>query len=325
MNLQKVAEKISDLLDKSIKAQIIPGAGLTLLDEDEISISFRGKMGRRLCHVNSTTLYDLASLTKVVGTTSRLLQLIDEGKLGYETEISEIFPQYPNLRMSIGQVMLHRAGFIADFSDKQHFSEQMIWRYLADFQYRENQPMLYSDVDFLLLGLVIEKLDALDLEESFQKHIFQRLNMQHTSFFPPDPSLCAPTEYSAERGQIQGIVHDRKAFLLGKPAGHAGLFSSVEDISKFLLNFLEAGIFSKQRLKELKDTNFDGRSYGWAVYTKAGQLYHTGFTGGLICIDLNRGRALGLLSNSIYPSRSDKRFIAVRRLICDLFFSERKF
>jgi CubicO group peptidase (beta-lactamase class C family) len=311
---------LHELLEKSVEESATPGFALVECDESQKHFEYFGKLRPDGEEVNNETFYDLASLTKVVGTTTRLLQFIDSGRISFETKVCEIFPKYSNLEMTIGQVMLHQAGFIADFEDKKKFSEKMLWDYLKDFQYRSHQEMKYSDLDYLLLGEIIEKVDGCDLEESFTKHIFNPIKMSKTTFYPHPRALCAYTEKTNDRGFIQGVVHDSKAYHFGRPAGHAGLFSTAEDIGIFLQAFLNGQLFSEKCYDELLRTEENGRTYGWAVFEKAGQIYHTGFTGGLICLDLHRKKGLGLLSNSICPSREDKRFIEIRREVCQLFF-----
>ncbi|HBR81371.1 MAG TPA: hypothetical protein DEA34_01660, partial [Enterococcus sp.] len=117
-------------------------------------------------------------------------------------------------------LLLHRSGLPADFSNKPHFSSRMLVHFFETYeQPAQTTKVNYSDIGYLLLGMVIEAIDGTYLEQSFQRYIFRPLGMKDTTYFPKELNRIVPTESTVERGLILGEVHDSKAFRLGRPAG----------------------------------------------------------------------------------------------------------
>lgn len=271
-------------------------------------------------------LYDLASLTKVIGTTTRILQMVDSGVLELQTQCCELLPEFPTLRMTIEDLLLHRSGLPADFKEKQLFTEETVSSFLKDFTPYKTTETMYSDIGYLLLGLVIERIDDRNLEETFQSHIFEPLGMTKTTYYPDFQRLILPTEVTTSRGIILGTVHDSKANRWPRPAGSAGLFAPLDDIIRFtqgiMLNKKLDGseLFSKAIYQRLRDTSISNRTLGWEKPFGEGIVYHTGFTGTSIGIDLVEQRGLVLLTNRIHPSRENKDYITYRHKLYQDFF-----
>lgn len=273
-------------------------------------------------------LYDLASLTKVIGTTTRILQLIDADNLELQSPVSEVFSEFPRLTMTIEDLLLHRGGLPADFSDKQLFTEVKFLTFLENFKPTNSKKTIYSDLGFLLLGLIIERIDKQELNASFKKNIFEPLGMKRTFYYPDFHSLIIPTEVTKKRGIIVGAVHDSKAYQWPRPVGSAGLFSTLEDMRTFASSIIlnkkadNSDLFSAKMLTLLKDTNVSKRTFGWEKPFREGILYHTGFTGTSIGIDLVKKRALVLLTNRIHPTRDKSEFITNRVKLYRDYFKE---
>lgn len=271
-------------------------------------------------------LYDLASLTKVVGTTTRILQLIDSGDLELQRSVSEVLPEFPTLTMTIEELLLHRSGLPADVKNKQFFTEEKFVAFLKNFKSANHKETNYSDLGFLLLGLIIERVDELDLNASFQKNIFEPLEMTKTSYYPNFHTLIVPTEVTEKRGVIVGAVHDSKANQWPRPAGSAGLFASLKDLRTFttaiMLNKKADGgaLFSATLFALLKDYTVSKRTLGWEKPFGEGILYHTGFTGTSIGVDLVNQRALVLLTNRVHPTRDNQEFLTNRVTVYRDFF-----
>lgn len=281
--------------------------------------------------VSKGMLYDMASLTKVIGTTTRILQLVDMSVVNLSMEVCEILPEFPMLTMTIEALLLHRSGLPVDFEDKRIFTEETVSSFLRAFTPSNQEETMYSDIGFLLLGLIIERLDNQTLEESFQEAIFEPLGMTRTTYYPDLHSLILPTEVTPSRGVILGRVHDSKANRWPRPAGSAGLFAPLEDIIRFAQAVLSnkkcdgSVLFSQVTYDFLKSVTFSNRTLGWEKPFGEGIIYHTGFTGTSIGIDLNRQRGLILLTNRIHPSRENPEFLTNRfRLYQDFFKGEYK-
>ncbi|MGM0122800.1 hypothetical protein IGI37_000166 [Enterococcus sp. AZ194] len=290
-----------------------------------------GKMGKSQPYsdqeVSDESLYDLASLTKVVGTTTRIIQMIQEKQLSYDTVVSTLLPQFPNLSMTIEELLFHRSGLPADFSDKKHFSEDLAIDFLKNFTpSMTDYPIVYSDIGYLLLGFVIEEIEGTDLETSFQKHLFQPLGMKDTTFFPKDLSRIMPTEISSERGLIHGVVHDSKAYRFGRPIGSAGLFSTLNDLIIFtealMNNRLGEADWFEPKIYQILLKSEQGRTWGWEKPFGPNVLYHTGFAGTSIGLDIQKHKAFILLSNRVHPTRETPKFITERFKLYQEFFKE---
>ena len=267
--------------------------------------------------VQQSTLYDLASLTKLI-TATTVLKWVQMGRLSLDTRVCEVLSDFPNLTMRIRALLLHNSGLAADVVDKSRLSRETYLATLKEGRYDGDHPVLYSDLGFILLGEIIEQLTGEPLETSFNSLVFDKFQMDKMTY-TPDRTQTAPTEITHERGEIKGIVHDSKAFRYGKPTGHAGLFGSSVDMAKFLMAMLSGQLFDEKIYREIMQTNVSGRTLGWLCKGK-GQLYHTGFTGGFVCVDLKANRGCGVLTNRTYPSRSDERFVKRRMEMIDGYF-----
>lgn len=314
MNLEEITEFVDEEIVSGISAAFIR-------NEKSVKI-FYGQAGKLALFsqqpVDSTAIYDLASLTKVVGTTTRILQLIDLKKLTLETRCCEILRDFSNLDCTIQELLLHRSGLPADFSDKDRFTDEIVKDFFRTIQL-DSKETSYSDLGYLLLGWIIERIDGCNLEESFQKNIFYPLGMENTSYFPAEDSFFVPTEMNQKRGLIVGQVHDSKAFHFSRPIGSAGLFSTLGDMILFaeaiLNNRLDQThqLFSNELYELFSMLNINGRTLGWEKpFDDREIIYHTGFTGTSIGLDLQAKRGLIILSNRIHPSRDNQRFIKKR-------------
>lgn len=327
MQPQKLTAEVTAMVDSGL----IPGASWSMVTARETSCWYTGVMGTvppfDQRPVLPDALYDLASLTKVIGTTTRILQLIDEHQLTLHTPVYEALPQYPGLAMTVTDLLLHRSGLPADFDNKAGLTPTRVKEYFQAATYSGSQETTYSDLGYLLLGEIIQTLDGQTLEDSFQQYIFQPLEMYSTSYHPKELRQAIPTEQTVSRGVIQGIVHDSKGYLLGE-IGSAGLFSTLHDVSQFVGSYLRnqcgAGpLFSKQLLTALQQTNHHGRTYGWLIRQGAtGQPYffHTGFTGTAVGFSFQQQKGLVLLTNRIHPVRTDNGFLARRLALYDNYF-----
>ena len=205
-----------------------------------------------------------------------------------------------------------------------------------------NEPgtkVVYSDLGFILLGEIVERLTGQDLGSFAKAEIFEPLGMNHTMFEPPGSfrKLIPPEERDAEgrKGLIQGQVHDGNAFAMGGVSGHAGLFSTAGDLAIFAQTMLNGGIYAHHRLLErstieqftapVKIDN-STRTLGWDTpadttssghYFSASSFGHTGFTGTSIWIDPEKQLFVILLTNRVYPTRDDIKIREVRPLVHD--------
>lgn len=320
-NFTQLCKPVEEAVGRAVEAGVICGA----------SLGFIGPAGSRFCYlgrqgvvppycrlpIRKGLYYDLASLSKVIGTTTRILMMLEGKQLSLNSRISDLLPRFRYPEITVEHLLLHDSGLPAEIMEKENWSRETILALLYGTkpEGRPGERFIYSDVGFILLGKVIEALDAVTLEESFQKHIFVPLNMQHTSYLTGEDKLSyVPTECTGERGCICGEVHDRKAHLMG-PCGSAGLFSTLEDVIRFAGLCLEQSeqLFSKETFGLLWRKEKFGRTLGWSLEYGTGTLYHTGFTGTSILMDLKQGIGMVLLTNRIHPTRENEEFLIRRR------------
>lgn len=325
----KKNKEIERFLHQMIHHKYLAGASYAFFTPNFKETYYDGVMGciepfdhRRL---EEGLLYDLASLTKVVATTTRILQMINEKKLQLSTPVCEILSEYRYQSTTIEDMLLHRSGLPAEVIDKQLLTKETIREKVYDTNI-ENEMIhqtCYSDVGFILLGFVIEKLDQLSLEESFQKHIAKPLEMEHTSYHVYNKQKAIPTEITNERGCICGEVHDSKAYLLGE-SGSASLFSTLQDLVCFGQAMLSENnkLFEKEIFELLKSVTIQRRGLGWEKPYKESVLYHTGFTGTSILLDMDKKQGFILLTNRIHPDRNQTDFLVLRNKLNKIYLEE---
>ncbi len=276
----------------------------------------------------SETIYDLASLTKVVGTTTAVMILYDEGLIGLDDPVSKYLPEFSGgLKDSVTVRLLleHRSGLPPD---------RPLWRLASSpadarrivlstsLDYRPGTRYVYSDLGAMTLAFIVEKVSGQPLDGFLHDRVYAPLGMSHT-FFRPADSLkdeVAPTEVTPPRGYpLQGEVHDENAYALGGVAGHAGLFSTAQDLAVFAQMMLNGGEYDGVRIVadstiRLFTTRAAGnRALGWAMADGqwgsgqflSNQAYgHVGYTGTSLWIDPTRDMFVILLTNRVHAARA---------------------
>lgn len=325
----KKGKKIERSLHQYINHKYLAGASYAFFTPNSNECYYDGVMGciEPFQHqkLKEGLLYDLASLTKVIATTTRILQMIGEHKINLNTKIRDILPDYRYEETTIEDILLHRSGLPAEVIDKQDLTKENIRSkvYETDLDFSMIHQTCYSDVGFILLGFVIEKLDHSSLNESFQRHIAQPLQMKNTSYFVTDKQKAIPTEITRNRGCICGEIHDSKAYLLGQ-SGSAGLFSTLQDLVCFGQAILSENnkLFEREIFQLLKSVTVEKRGFGWEKPYKESVLYHTGFTGTSMLLDMDKKEGFILLTNRIHPDRNQTDFLTLRKQLNNIFLEE---
>ena len=326
MNLTEL-NQLNPYLDGLLADGLVPALSICVVRHDDTWIYHGGVKDLDTQEPNRRdTLFDLASLTKVMATTSSILQLRDEGYLRLQDPLSRYLPGC-TVDATMEQCLLHATGCQAGKID---------YRYMDGRQLREavlhhpqvaeliGQPV-YSDVNFILLGWVVEQASPYhSLRRHVEERILKPLHLQDTGFCPTDKERCCAYEKTADDGTVRGRVHDGKAFRLGGVCGHAGLFSAVDDIALFLHAFLreDPALLRPETFRELYVPHISTpqrvRTYGWILRdvdrpvpkrASGRTLFHTGFTGNYLYIDKERDTGIGVLSNRIHPDRRNRRII----------------
>lgn len=289
--------------------------------------------------VNIKTIYDLASLTKIVSTTTAAMICIDRGLFNLNDLVVKYIPQFGNKgkeNITIRNLLHHNSGLPAykRFYNFCKNSDDVINDiYNTELIYKTGSKTVYSDLSMIVLQKIIEKVTGESLDEFSKENIFNPLEMNSTMFNPQDSikQNISPTEFDDywRHRQLQGEVHDETAALLNGVSGNAGLFSNVEDLSNFLSVILNKGMFKGKRiinektvlLFTSKQKNSE-RALGWdiksPVKSSAGNLFspksygHTGYTGTSFWVDPQKNLFVIFLTNRVYPTRNNTKIIKFR-------------
>jgi CubicO group peptidase (beta-lactamase class C family) len=307
--------------------------------------------------VATDTLYDLASLTKVVVTTTLSMILVDEGKLDLDARVHTFFPAFSGPakeRVTVRQLLTHSGGLqwwaplYKEVQGKRAYLERIV---AMDLAYEPGAKSVYSDLGIILLGDILERVGGMPFEEMARKRVFQPLEMKDARYRPPAELLprIAPTENDPWRGRVvRGEVHDENALALGGVAPHAGLFATASDLAHLAQLLLDGGSFGGRRIvsratvelfTERAGVPVSSRALGWDTptdesgqrsstsgqpgYSSAGSLFsarsfgHTGFTGTSMWMDPERELYVILLTNRVHPTRDNNAIREVRAQVAD--------
>jgi len=328
-------QAIDSLIRDAVKRKNIMGASYSLISKDEISEHYIGFQGEYEDHIplRPGMMYDLASLTKVVGVTTRIFQLLGEKIISLDDPIGKYVLNLNYPKVNIGQLLMHNSGLPADIENDHSMNKVELVMAIksAKLINKPGEVVVYSDLGYILLGWLIKEIDG-DLNESLKQHVFDPLEMTQTTYNPEPGNLkkFVPTEYQASRGgMIRGQVHDFKAYTLDGVSGHAGLFSTLEDLNKFVSMYLNNGryhdkvIIDQSIIEMLTDYYQSGRTLAWKKWLPEGEkLWHTGFTGTSIAMDLRKKTGFICLTNRVYPDRSNSKWLDTRKLALSLFFNQ---
>ncbi len=296
------------------------------------------------------SVFDVASLTKVIATTTAAMLLYDQGKLKLDTPVSEYLKEFDlpgRHSITIGHILSHSSGLpgwrplhLNGFISRESLLDSVFAMPLIA---EPETTSVYSSYGMIVLGLIIEVITGVPFDQWCTENIFHPLGMISTGFrgTGESDSTIVPTEVdmSFRNRLIQGEVHDENAWILGGVAGHAGLFSTAVDLSKFAMMMAQRGqheghVFLRPKTVDhfttVVDSTISTRALGWdtrgssTTESSAGQYFgprsygHTGFTGTSLWIDPDSRAWVILLTNRIYPTRDHyDRFRGVRGLMAD--------
>jgi CubicO group peptidase (beta-lactamase class C family) len=292
--------------------------------------------------VDTNTLFDLASLTKVVATTTLAMILEEAGQLDLDRTVTSYLPEFNSpekMGITVRQLLTHNGGLEAGGNTSGARGREQYLQVInaRPLLYQPGTRMIYSDWDMILLQLVLERISGKTLDVLAAEKIFRPLGMTDTQFTPPftlRPRM-APTEVDNERGGLLwGTVHDENAYMMGGVAGHAGLFSTARDLAVFSLMMLNGGEANKVRIAKpstiarwtARQAKESSRALGWDSPdggSSAGAFFspwsygHTGFTGTSIWIDPQKDLFVVVLTNRVNPTRSNTRHVQLRRDVVD--------
>ena len=303
-------QEIIQKIEQQIEAGIYPGASFAYYRDGEWSDCYLGEanpeIGEQTCQ---GLVYDLASVSKVVGVGTVLTFLWHQGELDIEKSVTEFLPDSDYLDITIRQLLTHSTDLDPFIINRDQLNAEELKEAMFHLNRREKRAFLYSDVHFLLLGFLLENYFEKNLDQILQEQVFVPWKMKETQFGPV--SSAVPTV----RGQKAGVVHDPKARLLGKHAGSAGLFSTVKDLKIFLEHYLQDD-FADGLSQNFSDLSDKERSLAWNL--EGDWLDHTGYTGTFIMWNRKKQEAVIFLSNRTYEKDERAQWIIDRNQVMDL-------
>jgi uncharacterized protein YbbC (DUF1343 family)/CubicO group peptidase (beta-lactamase class C family) len=329
------AAALDEQIDKAVRDGLIPGA-VVLLGHDG-QIVYQKAYGQRALipqrePMTTDTIFDAASLTKVIATTSAVMKLFEQGKIRLNDPVTTYLPEFQggHSDITIRNLMTHFSGLRPDLDLEPHWSgyDTGIHRALIDKPARPpGVRFVYSDINFILMGEIVRRLSGQSLADFTHANIFEPLGMHETMFQPPAAlrPRIAPTEIDPDTGQpLRAVVHDPTSRYMGGIAGHAGLFTTAADLARFAEMMINKGtlggvrIFSPATVEKFTTPQTPAdqpilRGLGWDIdssfSSNRGDLFpigsygHTGFTGTSIWIDPYSRSYVILLTNLVHPHR----------------------
>ena len=338
---------LETLMQRAVRDSVFPGASLAVIHHGKVV--FHRAFGRltydpHSAPADTSTIYDAASLTKPVVTTSIAMQLVERDSLDLTAPVSRYRPGFSangKGRVTIGQLMRHDSGLRAHryFAESCWTPEELFRAIDSDsLTCAPGTKTVYSDLNFMLLGNIEEQLTGHDLAANFRTRFSEPLGMSSTMFTPPACLIprIAPTGEDGvwKLDRLRPLVNDQNAALLGGIAGHAGLFTTTGDLSRFVKMLMNGGTFKGRRYMKAStvatflEKGNEPRAFGWDRITPGGSSSagskfsasswgHLGFTGTSIWVDPKHELAVILLSNRVWPSPDNIRIRKFRPLLHD--------
>jgi uncharacterized protein YbbC (DUF1343 family)/CubicO group peptidase (beta-lactamase class C family) len=319
---------VDDIIKDAIGHGNIPGAVVLVGHNGRVvyrrAFGYRSLEPRRE-RMTIDTIFDLASLTKVIATTTCMMQLIGDGKIKPNDPVAHYLPEFAQNGkedITVRQLLTHYSGLAPDLELDTPWTGKATAYGMAFAEKPDLPPgahFVYSDINFITLGALVERVSGMTLDNYALTNIFQPLKMTYTRFLPPASwrSRIAPTEYDEHQVMLRGIVHDPTARRMGGVAGHAGLFSTADDLSKFAQALLSGSRVLSPLLVEKMTTPQQApnatavRGFGWDIDSPfssnrgdllpIGSFGHTGFTGTSLWIDRTTNTYIILLTNAVHP------------------------
>ncbi|NLZ69262.1 MAG: beta-lactamase family protein [Spirochaetales bacterium] len=319
-------EQVDYFLD-SLILEATPGLCASITTPDKVLYScnkgFRAIDGEKL-FMSRDTSFDMASLTKIIGPTMLCSYLLENKEISLDSKIKEFFPQSKDYKeATIFNLMTHSGGFIPELR-LEHFiknkDEVLPFIFSRKKEYEIGTECRYSCFGYLVLGFILEKVLSLPLDIACKRYVFDKLNLSHTSYLPDLTKEFAYTEKkTCDNLYHPGVVHDENAAFLGGVSGNAGIFSTIDDCTKFVQfllqddeSYLSHSITQKFSTLYLT-TGDEQRALGFKYYGN-GLFGHTGFTGTSILINKNKQLGAVLLTNRVHPSRDNKLLLEKRNI-----------
>jgi len=329
---------LDNIIEEEVNNKVIPGMTYSIIKDGEVNIGSNGYKALipQIETITDDTLYDIASLTKVVVGVPLVCKAISDGKMKFNDKVKKYLPDFKYDDVTIYHLLTHTSGLSADCDSKEIVTEDELMNeiYNKDKIYDTGSMVLYSDLGYILLAKIIEKVYGKSIDIIAREELFIPLEMYDTCYNPTDKNRCAPTELTKDRGLVRGVVHDEKCFSMNGVSFHAGVFSTARDLSNYVLMLLNDGVFNGKRILShemieaiFKTQVYDSRcewnrSFSFIVgnndiVIEEGDdiISFNGFTGPSISVDRNNNIGIILMTNKVHPSRTNTLLTKERPII----------
>lgn len=341
-------ERTLSLMEQAVAQKIFPSAALAIGARGQVMVCRcwgQTSLYPPSATVTPDTLYDMASLSKIIGTTMAALKLLEEGALSLNDTVGSFFAAPEEKRaITVRQLMTHTGGIsahflLSDFGAAPADAAEIILK--QPLTYAPGGEVVYSCMGYILLGKILERISGLSLDKLAERAVFRPLRMTDTVYGPVPSAAC--TELDPQTGNyLCGTVHDENARFLGGVSGNAGIFSSLNDMIKFVSMLACAGktadgVYLSPAVYRLAIRNFtkgmaqsrglgfqlagDGSTFMGSLLS-ADSFGHTGFTGTSLAVEPESGLYIVLLTNRVHPTRDNREIIRFRALLHNCIASE---
>jgi CubicO group peptidase (beta-lactamase class C family) len=346
LDVARLQDSVSGILARAVRDSAFPGAIVVVGTRDGVVLErAAGRLDWTASPApNARTLWDLASLTKVVALTTAMMLLVEDGTIDVSAPVQRYLPEWTGPHkehVTVRHLLTHSSGLPAWrplYKEAESGADALALVLATPLDTVPGVRMVYSDLGAILLGQIVTKVSGMPFDRFVAERVFAPLEMSETQFRPSADLLprIAPTEVDPWRQRhLRGEVHDENAFALGGVSSHAGLFSTARDLSRLARMYLGDGTLEGRRFlsaatiarfTEVQNPALSHRALGWETPSgsnSAGRLMsarafgHTGFTGTSVWIDPGNNVFVLLLSNRVNPTREHRGISAVRVAIAD--------
>lgn len=334
--------KTTAFIQELIETNVIPGASVGFIKQQEQTTYYLGQQQLipDMQPTTEKTCYDMASLTKVMLTTTLILKLVETGDLFIDQPLKVYLPEWHEGTVTLRHLLTHTSDINGFILNRDSLSKDELKEAILSLPVGEQVGLkkVYTDTGTLLMGWLLEEYYQMDLHTLFTQEVLLPLGMTASCFDPSHSEHVAPTEQTLHRGLIKGHVHDPKAFVLQEHCGSAGLFSTLGDSLLFVQMMLSQGQTSSGRqflapetilnlLNDQTPTRTLQRSLGWDLLrfkeSESYLLYHTGYTGTFMILDIIQEEAFVFLSNRVHPIDKKTEYLLARDKLVEIYLKEK--
>lgn len=327
-------------IQEQLASDVYPGVVYRFIEQEKIETHVLGD-AQVLPEVEKMTaahLFDVASLTKVVCTTTVILKLWETGRVDLNAPVATYLPEFQDKKITIKHLLTHTGDIVSYIENRNQLNkEELKAAYLTVHSGKNlGKIVKYTDAGTIILGFMLEKIYHKTAIEIFKEVVLEPLKMTHSGFLKEHSSEKIVATI-IEKGQVlHGTTHDPKARILAEHAGNAGLFTTIDDLTNFAQVFLQNGKFNGQEflkaetvanlIHDWTDKDTTGiRSLGWALRELPNGtqiIFHTGYTGTFLLLDITNGRAFLFLSNRVHLKDDRQGYIEHRDELINCYLSE---